>query len=165
MNRIGPAVCLALWLAGPGVAQQGAGIAFGSLQHDTGLPVEVTADTLSVENEAGVAVFAGNVVVVQGEMRLAAGRIRVEYGGSGEGSSDISEMHATGGVTFTNGADAAESREATYRPDEGDLVMTGDVVLTQGPSVISGERLVVDLGAGTGVMEGRVRTIFQDGDN
>ncbi len=141
-------------------------VAFGSLQHDTSQPVEVTSDNLSIENEAGIAVFDGNVVVIQGDMRLAAARIRVEYGtGEDGGTNDIDEMFATGGVTFTNGVDNAEAAEATYRPDDGDLLMTGDVVLTQGPSIISGEQLTVDLDAGTGVMEGRVRTIFQSEQN
>ncbi|MDU8942389.1 LptA/OstA family protein [Ovoidimarina sediminis] len=141
---------------------QGTGITLGSLQHDTSLPVEVTSDNLSVENEAGVAIFDGNVIVIQGAMRLAAGNIRVSYGETGDGGrTEISEMIASGGVTFANGSDAAEASDAVYSPEAGTLVMTGDVVLTQGPSVISGERLTVDLGAGTGVMEGRVRTIFQ----
>ena len=42
--------------------------------------------------------------------------------------------------------------------------MTGDVILTQGPNALSGERLIVDLTSGTGRMEGRVRTIFQTGN-
>ena len=153
---------LALALCPLAASAQGTGITLGSLQHDTSLPVEVTSDNLSVENEAGVAVFDGNVLVVQGDMRLAAGNIRVSYGAATEGGrTEISEMIASGGVTFANGADAAEASDAVYSPEAGTLVMTGDVVLTQGPSVISGERLTVDLGAGTGLMEGRVRTIFQ----
>ena len=154
------AICLGLL---PAIAlAQGTSVSLGSLEHDTSLPVEVTSDNLSVENDAGVAVFDGNVVVIQGGMRLAAETIRVNYAQAGDaGRTEISEMLATGGVTFANGSDAAESQEATYSPEAGTLVMTGDVVLTQGPSVMSGERLVVDLDAGTGVMEGRVRTIFQ----
>lgn len=144
---------------------QGTAISLGSLEHDTSLPVEVTSDTLNVANDAGRAVFDGNVVVVQGPMRLAASRIEVEYSTDENGDNDITQMTATGGVTFVNGGDAAESRDAVYDPDAGTLVMTGNVLLTQGPSVISGDRLVVNLGSGTGTMEGRVRTLFQTGDN
>jgi lipopolysaccharide export system protein LptA len=35
------------------------------------------------------------------------------------------------------------------------------VVLTQGPATITGDRLVADLRAGTGRIEGRVRTVFR----
>jgi lipopolysaccharide export system protein LptA len=41
--------------------------------------------------------------------------------------------------------------------------MTGDVLLTQSGSALSGQKLVIDLKAGTGVMEGRVQTVFQPG--
>lgn len=145
---------------------QGTSINLGSLEHDTSLPVEVSSNSLSIANENGRAVFDGDVVVIQGPMRLGAGRIEIDYGQAVDGgTTDIREMHATGGVTYTNGTDAAESREAIYSPEEGALVMTGDVILTQGPGVISGDRLVVDLAAGTGVMEGRVRTVFQTDNN
>ena len=116
-----------------------------------------------MSNEEGRAVFDGNVIVVQGPMRLAAARIEVEYA-TEDGANDIQQMTATGGVTYANGTDAAESQTAVYSPDAGTLVMTGNVLLTQGPSVIAGERLVVDLASGTGQMEGRVRTLFQTGD-
>jgi len=41
--------------------------------------------------------------------------------------------------------------------------MTGDVLLTQGTSALSGKVLTVDLTTGTGVMEGRVQTVFVPG--
>lgn len=151
-------------LAAGAAAAQGTSISLGSLEHDTSLPVEVTSDTLNVANDEGRAVFDGNVVVIQGPMRLAAAKIEVQYSTDAGGGNDITKMTATGGVTFANGDDAAESREAVYDPDAGTLVMTGEVLLTQGPSVISGERLVVNLASGTGTMEGRVRTLFQTGD-
>lgn len=112
-------------------AGSGTGVQVGPLEHDTSQPVEVTSDTLTVEDEKGLAIFEGNVVVIQGEMRMTAPRVRVEYTQRTEGSgADIDRMHATGGVTFVNGEEAAESKEAVYRPDDGNLVMTGDVILT-----------------------------------
>ncbi len=166
MSRFRSGLIAGLFAVSAAVASaQGTRIDLGSLEHDTSLPVEVSSNSLSIANENGRAVFDGDVVVVQGPMRLGAGRIEIEYGQSDGGNTDIREMLATGGVTFTNGTDAAESREAVYSPEDGALVMTGDVVLTQGLGVISGDRLVVDLGAGTGVMEGRVRTVFQAEDN
>lgn len=144
---------------------QGTNIALATEPQDGSLPVEVTSDNLSIDNEAGVATFDGNVIVVQGERRLTAPRIRVDYDTAEDSNRDITEMHATGGVTFVNGPEAAESQEARYFPNTGELVMTGDVLLTQGPSVVSGQKLVADLNTGTGVMEGRVRTVFQSEDN
>lgn len=139
---------------------QGMAVGFGGLRQDTGAPVEVTADALRVDNATGQATFDGNVVVVQGAMRMAATKVTVEYGANGQG---ISRLHATGGVTLATTTDAAEAAEATYEVATGALVMSGSVLLTQGPSTISGERLVADLRAGTGEMQGRVKTVFQPG--
>lgn len=146
---------------------QGADISFDDVRQDTTLPVEVTADALSVSQADGTAVFRGNVLIAQGNIRLSAGEVLVVYAGqSGEGGGGrIAELRATGGVTFVSGNEAAEAREAVYDIPAGRLVMTGDVLLSQGASAISADRMVVDLTAGTGVMEGGVRTVFQPGDN
>jgi lipopolysaccharide export system protein LptA len=143
------------------LAQQ-ANVAFGGLKQDTTLPVEVQADQLSVNNADGTAVFTGNVLVGQGEMRLSAGEVKVKYAADGK---SIDQLLASGGVTISNLADAAEAREALYTIDSGVVVMTGDVLLTQGPSAIAGQKLTINLKSGTGVMEGRVSTTFVPGGN
>jgi lipopolysaccharide export system protein LptA len=148
-------------LSGPLSAQE-AKIAFDGLAQDTSLPVEVQADTLSVNNADGTAVFEGNVLVGQGDMRLAAARVTVEYGAD---AKTIARLNATGGVTIANLADAAEAREALYTIDSGVIVMTGDVLLTQGASALAGQKLTINLKDGTGVMEGRVSTVFVPGGN
>ena len=139
---------------------QGASVAFGGLKQDTTLPVEVSADQLAVNQADGTAIFTGNVLVGQGEMRLSAGKVKVEYTPDGGG---ISKLFASEGVTLINATDAAESREAIYTIASGNVVMTGDVLLTQGGNALSGQKLVIDLKAGTGVMEGRVQSVFQPG--
>ncbi len=142
------------------LAAQEAKIAFGDLSQDTTLPVDIEADQLSVNNADGTAVFTGNVLVGQGDMRLAAAEVRVEYAPDGRA---IQRLHATGGVTIANLADAAEAREAVYTIDTGIIVLTGDVLLVQGASALSGQKLTINLKDGTGVMEGRVSTTFVPG--
>lgn len=145
---------------------QGMQVSFGDLKQDTSQPVEVSADQLKVDQTNGSAVFTGNVVVGQGDMRLAAGRVQVEYGDTnGSTANKISKLLATGGVILTNGGAAAESLEAVYTIDSGSIVMTGDVILTQGASVVSSDKMVVDLNTGTALMTGRVKSIFQTGGN
>ncbi|PPB82510.1 lipopolysaccharide export system protein LptA [Albidovulum inexpectatum] len=140
---------------------QGTAISFGGLRADTSQPVEVTADSLTVDQGTGTAVFSGNVIVSQGAMRLSAQTLRVEYATGDQ--SRIERLVASGGVTLAAGADAAEAREATYEVARGTVELVGDVLLTQGQSTIAGQRLVVDLATGTGRMEGRVRTILVPG--
>ena len=160
--RCRPLLALALCclLMPVAVGAQQANIAFGGLKQDTSLPVQVEADSLTVEQASGTAVFSGNVRVAQGDLKLAAARVQVEYAADGKA---IERLHASGGVTMANASDAAEAKEAVYTIDSGNLVMTGDVLLTQGQSAIAGQKLVIDLKAGTGVMEGRVSTTFVPG--
>ncbi|MFY0633584.1 MAG: LptA/OstA family protein [Vannielia sp.] len=156
---------LAAGLSAPAFAQ-GANVAFGALKHDSSLPVEIAADQLQINQETGKAVFRGNVEVGQGEMRLSAAMVEVEYEGGESSTGKVQRLHATGSVTLVSGAEAAEAREAVYTIGSSQIVMTGDVLLTQGQNALSGQKLVVQLDKGTGVMEGRVRTVFKsDGGN
>lgn len=165
MNALRTAIIVLAAFVVPVLAfAQGAQVAFGGLKHDSSLPVEVSADSLEVNQTDGTAVFIGNVVIGQGDMRITAARVDVEYAAQDTGSAGrISTMRASGGVAVVTGADAAQGNEALYTIDTGSIVMTGDVVLTQGENALSGQRLVVNLEDGTGVMEGRVKTIFQTG--
>ena len=153
---------ISLMLTGLGgaVLAQGANVAFGTLAQETDLPVEVTSDNLSVDQGNGTAVFTGNVVITQGEMRLAAPRVLVVYL---EGQRGIERMEATGGVTLVSGPDAAESDRADYSIANGEIVMTGNVLLDQGLNALSADRMTVQLSEGTAQMSGRVRTIIQQG--
>lgn len=154
---------LILALSGAPVFAQGANVAFGSFKQDPNLPVEVTSDNLSVDQETGVAIFTGNVLIGQGEMRLSAPRVLVVYR---EAQRGIERMEATGGVTLVSGPDAAESDRADYSITDGVIVMTGNVLLDQGPNALSADRMTVQLSDGTAQMSGRVKTIIQSvGDN
>lgn len=156
--RFSPVFAVFVLLAAPVAAQQ---VAFGGLKADAKAPVEVTSDSLNVNQADGTAVFTGNVLVVQGGLRMQAAAIRVGYA-QGD-TSKIQTMTATGGVTLVSPTEAAESKEAVYDVAGGSVVMTGDVLLKQGQNVMSGQKLTVDLRSGTGQMDGRVRTILQPG--
>ncbi len=147
-------------LAAPAAAQQ-TGVRFGGLQQDTSLPVEVTSDSLSVDQASGAALFTGNVKVSQGEMRMTAGSITVEYGADGKG---IARLLARDGVTLVSPTDAAEAAEAVYTIDSGNVVMSGNVLLTQGNAAISGDSLTVNLKDGTGTMTGQRQDRFSHRD-
>ncbi|MCK0140219.1 LptA/OstA family protein [Aliiroseovarius sp. F47248L] len=147
----------------PIAAHAQAQVAFGGLKHDSTLPVEISADQLQVDQSDGSATFSGNVQIGQGDMRLSAGRVRVEYATGADTTGEISRLLASDGVTLVNGAEAAEAREAIYTISSGVIVMTGDVILTQGQNALASEKLTVNLQSGTGTMDGRVKSIIQTG--
>ena len=97
---------------------------------------------------------------------MSAGQVVVVYATDEGGSANgIARLVASGGVTFVTATDAVEAETAEYSISEGVITLAGDVLLTQGPTAISGESLVVDLNSGSGRMEGRVRTIIGGSDN
>ena len=161
MNRFALACVIALSCAAPAFAQTN--ISLGGISADPTAPVEVTADSLTVDQATGTAVFAGNVVIGQGELRIAAGEVRVVYD---DASGDIAQLSASGGVTFVTATEAAEAQSAEYDLQAGTLVMTGNVLLTQGASALSADSMTVDLKTGAASMQGRVKTTFvQNGGN
>jgi len=154
--RLAAATALA-GLAGSALAQ-GAPVAFGQMQDDRTLPVEVTAEELSVDQGDNSAVFTGSVVIAQGATRLSAPRVRVVYL---DDRSGIRSLEATGGVTLVSGDDAAEAARADYDITTGQIDLRGDVLLVRGRNAITGDTVIVDLGAGTARVSGQVKTVLQ----
>ena len=166
MKRFLQAIIFSVSVAGfAGMAHAQAQVAFGGLQHDASLPVEVTADQLEIDQEDGSATFRGNVVVGQGTMRLNAGQVRIEYTSGGNATGEVSKMHASQGVVLVNGAEAAEASEAVYTIGSGQIVMQGGVILTQGDNALGANNMVVNLGTGQAELSGQVHTILQTGGN
>lgn len=142
------------------VQAQGADISFGLMRQDTGLPVEITAETLEIDRAAGRVEFTGEVVVVQGELRLTAERVRALYAVAAGEADRLEQVQAAGSVVLTNAGGAAEADEAVYLLDEGRVVMSGNVMVVDQGLTLAGDRFVLDLEAGRGRVEGRVRTIL-----
>lgn len=155
-----PLLTALILAAAPAAAQN---VTFGGIRADIQAPVEVAADNLSVNQADGSAVFTGNVVIGQGEMRLSADQVTVIYAEGGQ--SRIRSLNAKGNVTLVSGADAAEAQAATYDVETGNVTLTGDVVLTQGGNVLTGDTMQVNLESGTAQVQGRVRSVLQPGGN
>lgn len=157
------AFCVATLIAAGSVGAQGTNVIFGGIKADTTAPVEVTSDSLTVDQSKGTAVFTGNVTVGQGAMRLAADEVKVEYAPGDK--SKIDRLVATGHVTLVSGDASAEGESAVYSVATGAVDISGNVLLTQSGNAMTGQMLSVDLKTGTGHMDGRVKTVLQPGGN
>lgn len=160
MTFIRFSICAAwLWasLAVP-LNAQGTQTGFGAGGTDPGTPVEVTAERLSVDQDTGTAIFTGEVLIVQGELRLGAAEVRVIYS---EAGGRIERLEATGGVLLVSGEDAAEAQRADYDIENGQIVMSGEVLVTQGNATVASESMEVDLRSGRAELAGRVRTVLE----
>ncbi|MDF2233436.1 lipopolysaccharide transport periplasmic protein LptA [Albimonas sp. CAU 1670] len=167
-RRLAAIVAAAAIAAGAqGAAAQSGDNPFGSFKHDSTQPIEITADSLAVNNQAQTATFTGEVVAGQGTLRLTADKVTVNYGGAGggqassQGTGEIEKLRAEGSVFLSSGAETAKGEWAEYDVSNGVVTMGGDVVLTQGENAISGQSLRIDLNAGVGeISGGRVKSVF-----
>lgn len=170
-ERIAPALlAFALAIAAP-AALTAQDSPFGGFQHDSSQPIEITSDTLEVQQAQQRAIFTGDVIAGQGTLRLRAQRVEVYYDAedtSGD-TGAIKRMRAEGGVLLSNGAETARGAWGEYDVVAGTMRMGGSVVLTQGENAISGESMLINLNEGTGRMEGgggqsgRVKSVFRPG--
>ena len=80
-------------LAGLGLTLLGlVSLSANALESDASAPIEVVADRLELDNQAGTAVYIGDVEMQQGSMKLTADRVEIERNDQGE----VSLVTATG---------------------------------------------------------------------
>ncbi|WP_051357027.1 LptA/OstA family protein [Azorhizobium doebereinerae] len=137
-------------------------------------PIRINSNTLEVRDKEKQAVFAGNVVVTQGDTTLRSPQLLVFYDGDVAAgvqgtapteSSKIRKIEATGGVVVQTKDQTATGDTGVFEMKTNTVTMNGNpVVLTQGPNVIRGKRLVVDLTSGVSKFEGgRVESLIVPG--
>ena len=123
-----------------------------STQHDTTLPIEITADSLEVLQNQRIATFTGNVDAVQGDMVLSADLLRVHYGDGDDAAppaaGSIRRIEAEGNVFLSSPHETAQGTAGTYDVASNRVMLEGAVVLTREDNVIRGQRLEMDLVSG-----------------
>ncbi len=148
-------ITLGLLLLSPKVFAQNASLSLSGANHDITLPVEITANNLSINQSSNSAIFEGTAYVGQGSLRLSADKIVVRYN---QDSGKVTSIEATGKVVFTNGEDVAEAESAIYKINSGLLSMSGNVLLVQGKSIISGNYLDMNILKNIANLSGNVKT-------
>lgn len=166
-------VSVLVLLAGPAAAQATFETGFSGLGGGSDQPIQIESDQLEVRDPEGLAIFTGNVIVIQGESRLRTATLTVHYESDGSAaetaasgepgaSQDISKLVATGGVVVTSKDQTATGSTGTVDMKTNILELTGDVTLAQGPNVVNGNKLIVDLATGNArvLSDSRVRVLL-----
>ncbi|NIX75630.1 organic solvent tolerance protein OstA [Microvirga sp. c23x22] len=145
-------------------------------------PIKIDADRLDVFDKEGRAVFSGNVVAVQGDATMNCSLMTVLYeqkksgdaakpaaaaAGPQADDSSIKKIDCKGPVTIVSKTQVATGNDATFDRVANKILLTGNAVLSDGPNVTRGERVVYDLNSGVANVEnapgGRVRALFVPG--
>jgi lipopolysaccharide export system protein LptA len=159
-----------LWLgaaAGLVLATLAAGGAFAQstqtqmpgLQLSGNQPIQIESNKLEVRQNENLAIFSGDVTVVQGKTLLKAGKMTVFYAkGSGSattGSANIDRLEVDDKVYVKSETQEATGDRGTFDMKSEVLVLTGKkVVLTDGPNVLVGCKLTVHMKSGEANFDG-----------
>lgn len=185
-----------LLLAAPALAEKPAArkdSPFGNIGGSGKDPIKIDADRLDVFDRENKAIFAGNVVAVQGESTIRCSTMTVYYkrgkdtpGKDTKGDAKVAETAAeaapvrnpaengiqkvdcAGPVTVVQKDQVATGEHAVFDQDAKRIVLTGNVVLSQCQNVTRGQRLVYDMNTGRANMDpvagGRVSALFVPGE-
>ena len=143
------------------IAQE-ASSGFGNLSESSGKPIEAFSDEMVVNNETSEAELIGNVEIIQGQLRLFAGFVRITYN---ESQSDIETLYARDNVVVISGDDKATSDEADYNLERGTIIMTGNAYILQAGNTARAQRAEIDVDTGASTLSGRVRTVLQSNED
>lgn len=167
-------------------ATQGPPNALQGFSQNRDQPVHIEAATLEVRDKQKEATFSGDVRVKQGDTGMRCKSLVVFYEQGAEGNAKgktmqaaspgpggeqrIKRLEARGGVVVTQKDQTATGELGVFDMKSNTVTLTGNpVVMTQGPNVLKGDRLVVDLTSGVSRVEsgkngqGRVQGLFQPG--
>lgn len=156
------ALGLALAVA-PALAQSRTTSQLSGLKLSGDKPIQIESDKLEVRQADSVAVFTGNVNVVQGPTLLKAGKMTVYYvkdpdaaakggqasGAAMTGSADIDRLEVANKVYIKSDDQVATGDSGTFDMKTEVLVLSGSkVVLSQGDNVLVGCKLTVQMKSG-----------------
>lgn len=152
-----PAMMLSAFMliAGTGMAQgQGQPVT-----PDADQPIDINADNLEVQQDKNLAIFSGNVIAVQGRIKLRAERLKVWYrpadaAASGGANGTIIRIDAIDKVFVSSAAETAQGDIGIYEVADQRLTLTGAVVLTRSENVLRGNKLVMNLATGQSKISG-----------
>jgi len=140
-------VACALAVSAPATAQLSSG----------GGPIQVKAERSEVLDREKKVVISGNVDIIQGESRLQADRVVLNYTGAGTsrteglggGFGDIKSMEASGEVFYVTPDLKANGQNGVYDAVNETIKLGGEeVILLRGEDVARGKCLVIELAAG-----------------
>lgn len=153
--------------------------ALQGFSQNRGKPIKIDATTLEVRDKDKTATFVGSVNLVQGDTTLKCKTLVVHYDqntsgakmisstpGPG-GSQQIRRLEAKGDVVVTQKDQVATGENGVFDMKSNTITLTGKVVVSTGPNVLRGDRLVVDMTTGVSRVEslksGRVEGLFLPG--
>lgn len=121
-------------------------VANAQFARNNSAPIDATADNIA--NSPGVTILTGQVDVRQGDTRILSDQMKIYSASTGVAGSagDITKIEATGNFYYLTPEQEVRGSNGLYVEAENTFTVTGDVVLLQGENVVTGDKLVYNLG-------------------
>ena len=132
-------------------------------------PIQVDAATLEVyeQDTQRVSVFSGGVTVRRGDTTMKAATIKL-YSDKNGGENGFTRIEASGTVYVNSGNQTATGSDAVVDNKAKTITLTGNVVLSRGKDVVTGQRLVINMDTGSARVDpqtgGRVQVLITPND-
>jgi lipopolysaccharide export system protein LptA len=151
----------------PSMAQSNSSSQLSGLKLSGDKPIQIESDKLEVRQADNVAIFTGDVTVTQGPTMLKAGKMTVYYvkdasakgtaanASAMTGSANIDHLEVDNKVYIKSDDQIATGDNGTFDMKTEVLVLSGkEVVLSQGPNVLKGCKLTVQMKSGLAQVDG-----------
>ncbi len=152
MMQFVSALLLSLIVTLPALAQVSA-----LRNHNSRAPFDLSADRFEVRDKEGTTLFTGNVIAIQGNLKLVSDRARAFYTRAST-KVTIRRVDAQGAVKLTSPSETVNAAWGIYDLDSQQITLGGDVTLTRGSDVIKGQRLELNLRSGITTLDGGAST-------
>ncbi len=165
---LGLAVVLLLHAAAPMAwasedPARGRGTAAAGLFADKDKPVEITADRMEFRRKQSTIVYKGNVLVVRDGVKIASDVLMARYDAKG---GVLTSVVAEGKVRVSQGGRVMTGDKAVFDGADETITVSGNTVVRDGNSSISGSRITIYVNEDRSVVEnseGRVKAVIFPG--
>ena len=132
-------------------------------------PINVTADSLEVFDQGTerISLFKGAVKVTRGPTTMTADSMKLYSSNASSATNGFTRIEADGQVHVTSADQTVTGDHGVVDNLANTITLSGNVVLSQGGSVITGNRLVIDMTSGRMKVEQergqQIRGVFAPG--
>lgn len=107
-------------------------------------------DADDIVSSKGVITLTGQADIRQGDVRLLADKVQIYTAGNNGGgaiasTSEIDRVVATGNFYYITADQEVRGEKGVFTQSDNNFVVTGNVILLQDDSVITGDRLIYNL--------------------
>mgnify|MGYP001162412920 CR=1 FL=1 len=149
--------CFAISISNICKADTQIGLEIFKIDRDTNL--ELSAQSMTFNNQNQEAHFSDDVVVNYGQLKLLAEKLTFVTSKSAEEPNSLA-FSASGPITISNKNNFIYGDNASFIGNKQELTIIGNVSLHQNANVIMGDKLILDLEKGVASIIGSVKTII-----